>query len=575
MSEPGTTEPMDETLSLDRARLVNDVCERFELAWDAEPRPRIEDVLAGAGATGPERRILLRELIALELELRRGQGDRLDEAEYLRRFPRDPEVIDSVFRSIEPESIAGYELLGELGRGGMGVVYRARQGSLNRLVALKVMRAGRLASEAESRRFRIEAEAAAGLKHPNIVRIFEVGCWRGLHYFSMELIEGGSLSRLAPRLRDEPETAAVLLVKVARAVDHAHRAGFVHRDLKPSNILLDGGIGDPPGRREPFVTDFGLVKRVGPGSEDGPTRPEGIVGTLEYMAPEQARGGPIDARTDVYGLGAVLYALLTGRPPFRADSPMETLVLVNEREPEPPRRLNPRVPRDLERVCLRCLEKDPDRRYPSAEAMAEDLDRFLRDEPVLARRLGLVGRLRRWGRREPQLAFRLIAIGAATALTQANYLANSPTIRRGDLHVQVTIAEVLWLIAAVVLQRLARRSGRPERLWPGWVALDVATLTFVVRLLGGEASVLVVGYPVIVVAAGLWSREWLVWVAAGLASLGYAALWAEHVLTVGFERNYYLNIVIASLFVVAAIVSHQVRRLWSLGRYYDHRPVPR
>jgi serine/threonine-protein kinase len=570
MSRPEASKPIEETLSIDRARLVNDACERFERAWEADPRPRIEDFLPGPD--DPGRRVLLRELIALELELRRDRGERPEEPEYRDRFPGQEAVVSGVFCGAEPASIAGYELLGELGRGGMGVVYRARQGSLNRLVALKVMRSGRLATEAEARRFRIEAEAAAGLRHPNIVRIFEVGCWQGLDYFSMELIEGGSLSRAAPALRDDPRASAVLMARVARAVGHAHEHGFIHRDLKPGNILLDGRADDPPDAREPFVTDFGLVKRVGPGSGEGPTHSGAILGTLEYMAPEQARGGPIDERADVYGLGAVLYALLASRPPFRAESPMETLVQVTEREPEPPTRINPRVPRDLERICLKCLEKDPDRRYGSAAELAEDLDRFLRGEPVDARRTGLIGRLRRWSRREPEFAFRLIALSAVTALTQLNYLAHPPEIRKIDVHLRVTGAELLWLGAVALLRWLSGRSTRPDRLWPAWMAVDVIALTLLLRMLDAANSVLVIGYPMLVAASGLWSRERLVWLTAGLSAYGYATLWMEFVLTVGFERNYYLDIVVASLLVTGLIVSHLVRRLWSLSRFYEHRP---
>ena len=434
------------------------------------------------------------------------------------------------------------------------------------------MRSGRLATETEARRFRIEAEAAAGLRHPNIVRIFEVGCWQGLHYFSMELIEGESLSRIVPKVRDNPRAAALLLAKVARAVGHAHRSGFVHRDLKPGNILLDGDAADAPELREPYVTDFGLVKRVGPGSEDGPTRTEGIVGTLEYMAPEQAKGGRIDARTDVYGMGAVLYALLVGRPPFRAESPMETLVQVNEREPDPPRRYNRKVPRDLELICLRCLEKDPDRRYASAEELADDLERFLKDEPVAARHTGVVGQLRRWIRREPELSFRLIALGAVTALTQVNYLAYSSKVRKLDIHSQVTAAELLWLLGVVGLWWCTRRLVQSERFGLAWIVLDVVALTGILRILDASNSVLVVGYPLLVVASGLWSRERLVWSTAALCTLGYTILWGEYVLFNGFQRNYYLNIVVTSLFVTALVVSHQVRRLWSLGRFYEHRP---
>lgn len=570
MSNAETQLHPEPTLSIDRARFVNDACDRFEADWRSGRRPSIESFLAAT--RGIERRVLLHELIALELELRRESGEEPAEAEYLARFPDDAPLVDEIFCATRPRTIAGYELLGELGRGGMGVIYRARQEGLNRLVALKVMRVGRLATDEEARRFRIEAEAVAGLRHANIVRIFDVGCSQGEHFFSMELIEGGTLSRVVPALREKPRVVADLLLQIARAVDHAHQLGFVHRDLKPANILLDGDAETPIEHRTPFVTDFGLVKCIGPGSDQGITRPEAIVGTLEYMAPEQARAGSIDARTDVYGLGAVLYAMLTGRPPHKAGSPMETLVQIGEREPDPPRRLNPGVPRALEAICLRCLEIDPQRRYPSAEAVADDLERFLRNDPISASRIGPLGRLRRWARREPELAFRLVAIGCITLLTQANYLAHEPADRHHTLHLQITGLELLWMASAIVIQMIARRSDRPERLWPAWIVVDVLALTAALRLLDAADSGLVIGYPMLVVASGLWSRHWLVWLAAGLGSLSYALIWLESLFAKGPQPNTYLNIVVASVLVTALIVSHQVRRLWSLSRFYERRP---
>ncbi|WP_152053682.1 serine/threonine-protein kinase [Tautonia marina] len=573
MSNAETQLHPEPTLSIDRARFVNDACERFEADWRSGCRPSMESFLAAV--EGHERRVLLQELIALEVELRRERGEKPVEADYRSRFPAEASLVAEAFCVTQPMSIAGYELLDELGRGGMGVIYRARQKGLNRLVALKVMRVGRLATDDEARRFRIEAEAVAGLRHPNIVRIFDVGCSHGEHYFSMELIEGGNLSRVIPLLREQPRVVADLLLQIARAVHHAHQLEFVHRDLKPGNILLDGDADTPIEQRTPYITDFGLVKCLGPGSEEGLTRPEAIVGTLEYMAPEQAQAGPIDARTDVYGLGAILYAMLTGRPPHRADSPMETLVQISEREPDPPRRLNPGVPRALEAICLRCLEIDPERRYPSAKAVAEDLEHFLRGEPISAGRVGPLGRLRRWARREPELVFRLVAIGSITLLTQANYLAHAPAERKPLLHLQITSLELLWMASAILIQTVARRSERPERLWPAWIVVDVTALTLALRLLDAADSGLVIGYPMLVVASGLWSRHWLVWLTAGLASLGYALIWFEHLILNGPQPNVFLNIVVASLLVTAMIVSHQVRRLWSLSRFYERRPDPR
>jgi serine/threonine-protein kinase len=328
-------------------------------------------------------------------------------------------------------AVPGYEILEELGRGGMGVVFRARQVALNRIVALKMILAGEEASPTDLERFRREAEAAAALDHPNIAQVFEVGTYRGRPYFTLEYVGGGSLRRYA---KDPlpPRAAATIVEAIARGVAHAHSRGIIHRDLKPDNILLELGNAECGMRNDgrtpsselriphsvfPKITDFGLAKDLGSG--DSPTAPGAVLGTPSYMAPEQAAGDSnrVGPQTDVYALGAILYRLLSGRAPFAAPTPFETMHLVIFSDPPAPSELVPMLPRDLATICLKCLRKSPALRYESAAALADDLNRFLAGEPVRARRVSAPERAWKWVRRNRGPT--AIAAGVFVALAAA------------------------------------------------------------------------------------------------------------------------------------------------------------
>src|SRR6266542_4491557 len=309
-----------------------------------------------------------------------------------------------------PAKFGDYELLEEIGRGGQGVVYRARQKSVNRIVALKVIGLGQWATQAHLKRFRREAEAAANLDHPCIVPIYEVGEREGSCYFSMNFIDGGQLDEVAKRQPISFRNAAELIAKLARTVHYAHEHGILHRDIKPGNILLDA-------KGEPHLTDFGLARLLE--TKSTVTHTMDVLGTPSYMAPEQASGHneQLTSATDVYGLGAVFYQLLTDHPPFAGGTTYETVRLVLETEPRQPRLWNPKIDRELSTICLKCLEKDQKRRYSSALALAEDLEHWLKHEPIRAKRSGFFTHARRWVQRNPTsalLAGCLVVLAAAS-----------------------------------------------------------------------------------------------------------------------------------------------------------------
>ncbi len=403
---------------------IDAVCDQFEAAWLRGDCPELREYLDMAAEVS--RPALFRELFLLEREYQAARGHEVDLETYRERFPEWAGTIEALWpaaglaefdtaintlhRKPEDEyaelatsdlnwsfASAGYEILGELGKGGMGVVYRARQAALSREVALKVIRSRDLATEAERVRFQNEAEAVASLDHPHVVPIFEIGRVQGLPFFSMKLITGSGLDRRLVDFAANPTRSAQVAAKIARAIHHAHQRGVLHRDLKPANILIDD-------HGEPHVTDFGLARKIDADSDL--SQPGAIVGTPSYLSPEQVSCGkePLTTATDVHGLGTILYAMLVGKAPFAGTTLVDILDMVRDAVPELPSLKNPRVDRDLETICLKCLEKEPGRRYSSALALAEDLERYLAGLPIEARPVGRMTRFVKWCRRNKAVA---------------------------------------------------------------------------------------------------------------------------------------------------------------------------
>ncbi|GAB4138825.1 MAG: hypothetical protein Tsb009_07300 [Planctomycetaceae bacterium] len=428
---------------------IEKICQQFEQALRGNQSPRIENVLEKHSEIS--RSHLLRELLSLEMEHFANAGKTLPVSEYHRRFPKETNLCDQIVSAIDQSNgnserdtvlnstdnsiefpeiansnsselsvtaddspsiryLGEYELIREIHRGGMGVVFLARQRSLGRIVAVKLILSGVLASEQDVERFRTEAQATAKLDHPGIVPIFEIGEHKGLHYYSMAYVEGPNLNQLVSDRPLDPKQACRIMQKVADATQYAHDRQVIHRDIKPANILMADD-------EEPRVTDFGLAKRLDENQSLSGTGQ--VLGTPGYMSPEQAAGlsRKVGPTSDVYSLGATLYALITGRAPFQAASVWETIQQVQEKIPVSPCELNPAIDKDLETICLHCLEKEPSRRYSSAKELSEDLGRYLRGEPIQARPISLRGRFWRWCKRNPVVASLTATTFSLTFLT--------------------------------------------------------------------------------------------------------------------------------------------------------------
>lgn len=457
----------------------------------------------------------------------------------------------------------GYELLEEINRGGMGVVYRARELRLNRIVALKMILAGEFAGEDHVRRFRLEAEAAAQLEHPGIVPIHEIGAVGGQPFYTMSFVEGAGLDQFGEHGVPDITRAARIIQQVAEAVDYAHQHGIVHRDLKPANILVDE-------EGFPRITDFGLAKRTD-GSSDL-TRTGQILGTPGYMAPEQAAGESkeIGAAADIYSLGGLLYFVLTGRPPFQAANVLDTLVQSLQGEPTLPRMLNRSVPRPLEQICMRCLERAPAERYLSAGEVAKDLDRFLQGQPVHARPPTAVERLRRFARRAPALSVHLVALSLLLLVAQLRYMM-AKEVDLG-LHLKIAGSLLLWIVVCVGLHWTGRKKSLERIAGTIQLCADAVLLTLLLALMsarGAPPGQLLIGYPLIIVGGAMFfdvRRVVVVTIAASLSYLGL--LIAEPQL---IQPVHYHVCFLIMLLAIAGCLVHQVRRVRTLSDYFQSR----
>jgi eukaryotic-like serine/threonine-protein kinase len=517
-----------------------------------------------------ERRAWLDLACAGDEALRQDVASLVDAYESAGQFMQMPTVVmptQPLLQGAGAHRFGDYELLEEIARGGMGVVYKARQVSLNRIVALKMILAGELATEAEVKRFRSEAQAAASLNHPNIVGIHEVGEHRGHHFYCMPFLQGRNLAELVKsgrwRAGDGTE-AARLIAKLAHAVQYAHEAGILHRDIKPGNILI-GADG------EPCITDFGLAKQVK--AEAHLTMTGHLLGTPSFMAPEQARGksGQSTPATDIYSLGAVLYYLLTLNPPFVADSVLDALLLVLEGEAVLPRRINPLVPGVLQDICMRCLEKKPEDRYGSAGELALDLERFLKGDSLAGNPKAIGRRLEAWGKRQPAFAARLLTVLLCLGIVVTAY-----QVRHYETRAQY-LAVIAVLVSWVCISFLCQKGVETERhaTWVRfvWSGVDPIVLTAILLIAHAFSSPLVILYPTLIAASGFWFRASLVATTTGMSLLGYVGLlvdWSRR--DAGTVPFHWHLLAFVGMIVTGLTVAYLVNRVNVLTRFYEHRP---
>jgi len=586
--------PNDDTIQPDLGyhvlKRIGPICDAFEAEIRRGAVPVIEDFLATGIAS--DRSTLLLELLKLDREYRVASGNPLPFADYFARFPNDENCLRSVLMEAEtiaadtvipsipknfsrnlPKRLGQYKLLEVLGQGGMGVVYRAVQyaGEIPiREVAIKLVRTDQwfgvenTQSSVLLARFREETRFAAQLQHDNIVRVYDVGQIDGLDYFSMELIDGTDLSSALKLRQLSYFKIAETIVSVAQAISFAHAKGIVHRDLKPSNILLDSQL-------KPYIADFGLAKSTISNSDL--TQTGQVLGTAGYMAPEQAAGDykNVGVFADIYGLGGLLYFCLTGQAPFVSENILDALVQVLESEPIPPRTLNTQIPRSLDLICMRCLEKKQEDRYANAKEVAEDLERFLKGRPTHAKPPTIIDRLRRFGRSSPVISSHLAALGLAFLIGQLQFAMGAS---RWPLtyHLQVSTITLAWIAISVLFGFLASSKRFEAMVAAFWLCADSLFLTVLISILSDEIhppGAILIGYPMLVVGGGMFFRARMVVLVTIVTMLSYLVL----LVSLPYMRNnLFQHAIFLVLLACIGICSlHQVRRFRMLSNYIESR----
>lgn len=450
-----------------------------------------------------------------------------------------------------------YELVEEIDRGGMGVVFKARHAQLERIVALKIIRSGELADAGELKRFRSEAEAASRLSHPNIVPIYEVGQVGRLVYYTMPYIEGPTLLK---RMSDKPleiEEAVRLVHRLCLAISFAHREGILHRDLKPGNVILDANA-------QPVIIDFGLAKFAA--RESDLTATGQILGTPAYMAPEQAsgRGNKAETAADIYSLGAILYFLLSGQPPFNGPTAFDILLQVMDREPPAPSKLNRKVSRDLDYFCSRAMAKKPEKRYASAAAMADDLERYLKHEAIDLPHYSLSHRLKTWWRRSPILVSHVCGIGTAAAITLPAHLAQ---VSHSRASYQLILLG-FWLVACFALQWLVFRARLRDIGCLAWATVDVILSTWLIYNAESPRTLLLIGYPMMIAASALFYRTRFVIYMTAICVLGFLFL-KLFTDDPSLARIDFSAIFVSGLLVIGLTMHSMIQRLRGMSQFYE------